>query len=61
MLLYEEKITQLREEMGERVAIIEKSLVEMKENHVKLLKRSSEITKTITESIEATHKHHNYQ
>ena len=59
--MHEEKVALLKKEMEEKVAIIEKSLSEMREQHIKLLNRSSEITKTITETNEATHKHHNYQ
>lgn len=59
--LVEEKIAQLRKELEEKVQIIDSSIKEMKEEHVKLLDKSSMITKNITDTIEATHKHHNYK
>lgn len=60
-LSVEEKIAQLRKELDEKVNAMDQSMKEMKEEHVKLLDRSSAITKNITDTIEATHKHHNYK
>lgn len=44
IIAFEERIANTKKEMQEKVDVIDKAIAEMKENHVKILKRSTTIT-----------------